>query len=88
MWAGLLSSESRIRGADVMSIAESHIAGSVIASGQRTRAVEEPEHAPNLHVRDPGEPTVARRRDGRAGRSGKAKAVIPRCTSVGSRTGL
>jgi hypothetical protein len=47
-------------------------------AGSEPRVVEEPEHAPNLHARDPGEPTVARRRDGVAGRSGKAKVVIPR----------
>jgi len=65
--------------------ATSRAALSQAASGPR--AVEEPVHARNLHVRDPGGPTVARRVDGAAGRSGKAKAVIPRWTSVGSQTG-
>lgn len=39
------------------------------------RAVEEPVHARNLHVREPGDPTIARHRDRVAGRSGKAEVV-------------
>jgi len=39
------------------------------------RAVGEPVHVRNLHVREPGDPTVARPPDRRAGRSGKAEAV-------------
>jgi hypothetical protein len=32
-------------------------------------------HVRNLHAREPGDPTLARRVDGRAGRSGNAEAV-------------
>lgn len=39
------------------------------------RAVGEPVHARNLHAREPGDPTFARRRDRAAGRPGKAEAV-------------
>ena len=39
-------------------------------------AVGEPLHARNLHAREPGYPMLARPVDHRAGRSGKAKAVI------------
>ena len=39
------------------------------------RAVEEPGHARSLHVREPGDPTIARPVDHRAGRSGNAEAV-------------
>jgi hypothetical protein len=42
------------------------------------RGVEEPVHARNLHAREPGDPTIARHGDGRAGREGKAEAVSPR----------
>src|ERR671925_935489 len=42
------------------------------------RAVEEPVHARNPHAREPGDPTLARPLDQRAGRSGKAEAAIPR----------
>ena len=43
------------------------------ASGPR--AVEEPVHVRNLHAREPGDPTLARPDDDRAGRSGNAEAV-------------
>jgi RNA-directed DNA polymerase len=39
------------------------------------RAVWEPGHVRNLHVREPGEPVSARPLDQRAGRSGNAEAV-------------
>ena len=39
------------------------------------RAVEEPVHVRNLHAREPGDPTIARPVDGRAGRLGNAEAV-------------
>jgi hypothetical protein len=39
------------------------------------RAVREPLHAGNLDAREPGDPTLARRADHAAGRSGKAKAA-------------
>ena len=39
------------------------------------RAVGEPGHVRNLHAREPGDPTLARRVIGEAGRSGKAEAV-------------
>jgi hypothetical protein len=39
-------------------------------------AVLEPVHARSLHAREPGDPTLARPVDHRAGRTGKAKAVI------------
>ena len=42
------------------------------------RAVGEPVHVRNLHAREPGDPMIARRCDGRAGRSGNAEAVILR----------
>jgi hypothetical protein len=42
------------------------------------RAVGEPWHVRNLHVREPGEPVPARLADHRAGRSGNAEAVILR----------
>jgi hypothetical protein len=42
------------------------------------RAVEEPVHARSLHAREPGDPTLVRWVDHRAGRSGKAEAVILR----------
>jgi hypothetical protein len=32
-------------------------------------------HVRNLHVREPGDPAIARPVDGRAGRSGNAEAV-------------
>jgi len=41
-------------------------------------AVEEPVHVRSLHAREPGDPMLARPVDHRAGRSGKAKAVILR----------
>jgi hypothetical protein len=39
------------------------------------RAVGEPVHVRNLHAREPGDPTIARPVDGRAGRLGNAEAV-------------
>src|ERR1035438_2373966 len=42
------------------------------------RAVGEPWHVRNLHVREPGEPVSARPPGERAGRPGNAKAVILR----------
>jgi RNA-directed DNA polymerase len=57
---------------------EGEIAGSAFAScrrtprGQRTCACTR-----SLHAREPGDPTLARHGDGRAGRKGKAEAVIP-----------
>ena len=50
------------------------------------RAVGEPGHVRNLHAREPGDPMLARPVDLRTGRSGKAKAVRLRWTSVGSQT--
>src|SRR5918992_3084525 len=50
-------------------------------------AVEEPKHAWSLRAREPGDLMAARLGDGRAGRSGKAEAVILRCTVMRSRTG-
>jgi hypothetical protein len=44
-------------------------------------------HAWSLRAREPGDPMAARRRDGAAGRSGKAEAASLRCTAMGSRTG-
>ena len=44
----------------------------------RPRAVGEPGHVRNLHVREPGEPVPPRLADHRAGRSGNAEAVILR----------
>jgi|SRR6185437_14913210 hypothetical protein len=41
------------------------------------RAVWEPGHVRNLHVREPGEPVSARPRGLRAGRPGNAEAVSP-----------
>jgi hypothetical protein len=37
------------------------------------RVVEEPGHVRNLHVREPGDPTLARPIDHRAGRSGNTR---------------
>ena len=37
------------------------------------RGVREPWHVRNLHVREPGDPTLARLADHRAGRSGNTK---------------
>jgi hypothetical protein len=54
--------------------ATSRAALSRVARGPR--AVEEPEHAWNLHVREPGDPVLARLADHRAGRPGNAEAVI------------
>src|SRR5947209_20098421 len=72
-----------IRGADVVFI------GGRPHRGQRYRELfVDPARSKNLcmhgiSVCETREiPTVARRVDGAAGRSGKAKAVIPRCTSV------
>jgi hypothetical protein len=39
------------------------------------RAVGEPVHVRNLHVREPGDPTIARPGDGRAGCLGNAEVV-------------
>jgi len=39
------------------------------------RAVGEPGHVRNLHVREPGDPTLARLADHRVGRLGNAEAV-------------
>jgi hypothetical protein len=39
------------------------------------RAVGEPVHVRNLHAREPGDPTIARPSDDRAGRSGNAEAA-------------
>lgn len=64
------------RGADAVAQkrkATSSAALSRVVDGPR--AVGEPVHARNLHAREPGDPTVARLVDRRAGRSGKAKAV-------------
>jgi hypothetical protein len=41
------------------------------------RAVGEPWHARNLHVREPGEPMPARSADHRAGRLGNTEVVSP-----------
>ena len=49
-------------------------------------AVRDPVHVRNLHAREPGDPMLARPVDLRTGRSGKAKAVSLRWTSVGSQT--
>ena len=64
--------------------AEGNIAGGAKREPSADPAVEEPGHARNLHAREPGDPTVARPADHGAGREGKAKAVSPRCTIVGS----
>ena len=64
--------------------ATSPVALSRVAGGPC--AVGEPVHAWSFHAREPRDPALARLRDQWAGRSGKAEAVIPRCTSVGSRT--
>jgi hypothetical protein len=45
-------------------------------AGGGPRAVGEPGHARNLHVREPGEPVSAHSSDQRVGRLGNAEAVI------------
>ena len=77
--AGLLSREIRWFGVPTSwewRKATSLVALSRAASGPR--AVEEPEHARNLHAREPGGLMLARQADHRAGRSGKAEAAILR----------
>jgi hypothetical protein len=56
--------------------AEGNIPGGVSRelSGDPARSWE-PVHARNLHVREPGDPMLARRRDRVAGRLGKAEVV-------------
>ena len=86
--AGLLSREIRWFGVPTSwewRKATSLVALSRAASGPR--AVEEPEHARNLHAREPGGPRIARPCDQRAGRSGKAEVARLRCTIPGSQTG-
>ena len=77
MQAGLLSREIKETGVPtLLQVAEGNIAGGDMArAASGPRAVEEPVHVRNLHVREPGDPTVARHVDHGTGRSGKAKAV-------------
>jgi hypothetical protein len=64
------------RGADaVASCGRQHRWRRYARAASGPRAVEEPVHVRNLHVREPGDPTVARHVDHGTGRSGKAKAV-------------
>src|SRR6266545_2950643 len=75
------------RGADaILMVGRQHRGRRHARAVSGPRAVEEPVHASNLHAREPGDPALARPRDRRAGRSGKAKAARLRCTRAGSRT--
>jgi len=66
-----------VRGADAVNLAgRQHRRRRYTRAAGGPRAVEEPVHARNLHAREPGGPTFARRRDLAAGRPGKAEAVI------------
>jgi hypothetical protein len=64
--------------------ATSPVALSRVAGGPC--AVGEPVHAWSFHAREPRGLALTRLWDQQAGRSGKAKAVILRCTSARSRT--
>ncbi len=50
------------------------------------RAVGEPVHARSPHVREPGDPVIARPGDRWSGRPGKAEAASLGCTITGGRT--
>src|SRR5882757_9888303 len=66
----------RVRGADaVIRAGRQHRWWRYARVASGPRAVREPVHVRNLHAREPGDPTLARRVDGRAGRSGNAEAV-------------
>jgi len=75
--AGLLSRETGlVRGADAVKQAgRLHRWRRYARAVRGPRAVGEPVHVRNLHAREPGDPTLARWCDGRAGRSGNAEAV-------------
>jgi hypothetical protein len=81
--AGRLSREiTLVRGADAVNLSgrphrwqrHRELAADPARSG-------EPQHARNLHAREPGGPTIARPPDHGAGRSGKAEAISLRCTT-------
>ncbi len=66
----------RVRGADAVKQAgRLHRWRRYARAVRGPRAVGEPVHVRNLHAREPGDPTLARWCDGRAGRSGNAEAV-------------
>lgn len=65
-----------VRGADaVKQVGRQHRWRRYARVARGPRAVGEPVHVRNLHAREPGDPTIARPVDGRAGRSGNAEAV-------------
>jgi hypothetical protein len=65
-----------VRGADaVKQVGRQHRWRRYARVARGPRAVGEPVHVRNLHAREPGDPTIARPGDGRAGRLGNAEAV-------------
>src|SRR5947209_7650499 len=76
----LLSREIKVFGVPTsLSRTEGHIPGGVMRESLwGPHAVGEPVHVRSLHVREPGDPMIARPGDVRAGRCGNAEAVIRR----------
>jgi hypothetical protein len=65
-----------VRGADaVKQVGRQHRWWRYARVARGPRAVGERVHVRNLHAREPGDPTIARPVDGRAGRLGNAEAV-------------